>query len=129
MASLIVPVTFRGARGSQTLRTLIDTGAEMSLIPQEAAEKIGVPIFGSVSVKGAGRAVVEIGRVTAIEIPGARLCKSGPMMVWVFGQGAIFPGTGIHAILGYDFMKKARMEIAAFSRTHAIRCSRMRKRR
>lgn len=128
MASLVVPVTFKGARGRMTLRTLIDTGAEMSLIPSEAAEKIGVPIFGSVSVKGAGRAVVEVGRVQSIEIPGAKLCKSGPMLVWIFGKGAIFPGTGIHAILGYDFMQKARMEIAAFSRTRAIRC-RMKRRR
>ena len=127
MASLVVPVTFKGSRGSRTLRTLIDTGAEMSLIPADAAHAIGIPVLGEVSVKGAGRAVVEIGRVSSIEIPGARLCKSGPMMVWIFGKGSIFPGTGIHAILGYDFMKKARMEISAFSRTRAIRCKRKRK--
>jgi hypothetical protein len=122
MASLVVPVTFRGLRGAKTLRTLIDTGAEMSLIPRAAAKEIGIPIFGEVSVKGAGRAVVEVGRVSGIHVPGARLCNTGPMMVWVFDKGAIFPGTGIHAILGYDFMKKARMEIAAFTRTRALRC-------
>ena len=122
MASLVVPVTFKGPRGSKTLRTLIDTGAEMSLIPEDAAKEIGIPIFGEISVKGAGRAVVEVGRVSGIHIPGAHLCKSGPMMVWVFGKGSIFPGTGIHAILGYDFMKKSRMEIAAFTRTRALRC-------
>jgi len=126
MASLVVPVTFSGPRGRKTLRTLIDTGAEMSLIPQETAKEIGVPIFGEVSVKGAGRAVVEVGRVSGIEVPGSSLCKSGPMMVWIFGKGAIFPGTGIHAILGYDFMKKARMESAAFTRTRALRCKRKR---
>jgi hypothetical protein len=122
MASLVVPVTFVGPRGRQTVATLIDTGAEMSLIPQEVAKKIGTPVFGEVSVKGAGRAVVLVGRVSSISVPGSRLCKSGPMMVWIFGKGNIFPGTGIKAILGYDFMQKARMEIATFTRTKALRC-------
>ena len=124
MASLVIPVTFIGTKAKITLRTLIDTGAEMSLIPELAAYKIGAPVFGTVSIKGAGRAVVKVGRISGIDIPGASLCKSGPMMVWIFGRGNIHPGTGIHAILGYDFMQKARMEIAAFTRTHVIRCKR-----
>lgn len=124
MASLVVPVTFKGPKGQATIRTLIDTGAEMSLIPEAVATKIGAPIFGEVSVRGAGRAVVKVGRVSGIEIPGASLCKTGAMLVWIFPRGAVFPGTGIMAILGFDFMQKARMQIAAFAKTRAIRCKR-----
>lgn len=121
MASLIVPVIFKGPKGNAVANTLIDTGAEMSLISHAVATKIGSPILGQVSVHGAGRAVVDISRVTGIEIPGAKLCKVGPTLVWVFGSGVNL-GTGVEAILGYDFMQKARMEIAAFSRTRALRC-------
>jgi len=122
MASLVVPVTFKGPKGEETIRTLIDTGAEMSLISENVARKIGLPVLGTVSIRGAGRAMVQVTKVSAITLPGARSCRSGPMMAWIFGKGAVFPGTGIAAILGFDFMKKARMQIAAFTRTHAIRC-------
>lgn len=122
MASLVVPVMFKGPRGSTVVPTLIDTGAELSLIPKDVAEKIGAPVYGEVSVKGAGKAMVTVGRVTGIEIPGSRICRVGPTVVWIFGRGAIFPGTGIKAILGYDFMRRSRMEIAAFTRTRVLRC-------
>lgn len=121
MASLIVPVKFSGPKGHTLARTLIDTGAEMSLISRSLAAKIGAPILGKVSVHGAGRATVDVARVTGIEVPGAKLCRAGPTLVWVFGAGVNL-GTGVDAILGYDFMQKARMEIAAFTRTRAIRC-------
>ena len=48
MASLVVPVTFTGPKGKATIPTLIDTGAEMSLIPQDVAKKIGTPVYGEV---------------------------------------------------------------------------------
>lgn len=122
MASLVIPVHFIGPRGKILLKTLIDTGAEMSLIPEVAARRMGVPIFGTVSIKGAGKALVKVGRVSGIEIPGAKLCHSGPMMVWVFGRGNIHPGTGIHAILGYDFMKKVNLQINLFKTQHVLKC-------
>lgn len=123
MASLVVPVTFIGSHGKATIRTLVDTGAEMTLIPESVARKIGAAILGEVSVRGAGRAVVKVGRIEGIEIPGAMRCKAGPTLVWIFPLGQIFPGTGIQAILGFDFMQKAKMQIAAFSKTRAIRCN------
>lgn len=128
MASLIVPVRFHGPRGGALARTLIDTGAEMSLISASIAKKIGAPILGKVSVHGAGRAEVDVARVSGIDVPGAQLCKTGPTLVWVFGSGVNL-GTGVEAILGYDFMQKARMEIAAFTRTRALRCRGMKSRR
>lgn len=122
MAQLVVPVTFEGPAGQATVRTLIDTGAEMSLISETVARKIGAPILGTVSIRGAGRALVKVARVGGISIPQAPRCRAGPSVVWVFGRGDVFPGTGIAAILGFDFMQKAKMEIAAFARTRAIRC-------
>ena len=47
-------------------------------------------------------------------------------MVFIFGAGTDI-GTGIHAILGYDFMQKSRMRIDVFTKTGAIRCGRSRK--
>lgn len=122
MASLVVPVTFHGPKGKLTVRTLIDTGAEMSLISDDVAGKIGVPVFGQISVRGAGKAHVRIGKVSGIEVPGARLCRTGPSVVWIFGKKKVYPGTGIEAFLGYDFMKKTRMEIAVFATRKALRC-------
>lgn len=129
MASLVVPVTFFGPKGDVTVKTLIDTGAEMSLVSGEVANKIGIPVVGEVSVRGAGRAVVKVARLKGIALPGARGCKIGPSMVWVFGKGAVFPGTGISAILGYDFMQKAKMQIAVFTKAGAIKCAANRLRR
>jgi predicted aspartyl protease len=128
MAQLVVPVKFVGTKGSATVKTLIDTGAEMSLISGSVARTIGVPVFGNMTVRGAGRAQVEIGKVQGIQLPGISGCRTGPVVVWIFERGAVMPGTGLKAILGYDFMMKARMEIAAFTRTRQIRCVAKRKR-
>jgi hypothetical protein len=122
MAQLVAPVTFFGAKGKATVKALIDTGAEMSLISADVAKKIGAKIIGEVSVHGAGRAVVKVAKVSGIAMPKAMSCKTGPSLVWVFGAGDVFPGTGLKAILGYDFMQKARMQVAAFTATKAIRC-------
>ncbi len=122
MAQLIAPATFFGPKGKATVKALIDTGAEMSLISAEVAKKIGAKIVGEVSVHGAGRAVVKVAKVQGISMPKAMRCKTGPTLVWVFGAGDVFPGTGLKAILGFDFMQKARMQVAAFTATKAIRC-------
>lgn len=127
MASLVVPVTFIGPKGGATIRTLVDTGAEMSVIPDAVAKRIGAPTYGKVSVRGAGRAIVKVGRVMGIEIPGTRLCSVGPSLVWVLPagkRGGMSIGGRIQAILGYDFMQKAKMSIAAFTRTRRLQCKR-----
>ena len=125
MASLVVQVAFSGPKGVLTVPTLVDTGAEMSLVSKAVADRLGLPILGNVSVHGAGRATVEVAKVRSIEIPGARMCKTGPTVVFIFGKGTDI-GTGIHAILGYDFMQKSKMRIDVFTKTGAIRCGKKR---
>lgn len=125
MAALVIPVSFQGPKGSLTVPTLVDTGAEMSLVSKTVSERLSLPILGNVSVHGAGRATVDVAKVKGISIPGADLCKVGPTVVFVFGAKTDI-GTGIHAILGYDFMQKARMRIDVFTKTGAIRCGRRR---
>lgn len=124
MAELVTPAVFKNGSKSVRVRALLDTGAEKTLLSSEYAQKIGIKKLYTFAMRGAGgRAVMSYGMVDSIEIP-STICQSGRMGVVVFDERAFPMGglTGLGAIIGLDFMKKARMEIAAFTRTRMVRC-------
>jgi len=126
MATLLVPVIIKKGSKSSRLRGFLDTGAELTMISSTHAQKLGLPKKGKGYMVGAGGRFTFWGaKVSDIQIPGTR-CSSGPMMVAVYDERAFPMGglTGFSAIIGFDFMRKTRMNIAAAAKTGAVSCAR-----
>jgi predicted aspartyl protease len=121
---IVVNAVFHNKGKSTKVRALLDTGAEVTALSMSRAKKIGVRFGGPVILRGAGgRATVRMGRIESVSIPGTG-CEVGPLDVILFDQRAFPLGglTGLQSIIGFDFMKKAKMQIAAFKRTRVAKC-------
>lgn len=126
MGSIVLPVVFRKGKKTVKLRALFDTGAERTLISSKHAKKLGIDRAGTMIIRGAGgKVTMFVGIVDGIEVPGTG-CDTGKMMVVVFDNRAFPMGglTNMGGIIGLDYMKRVKMEIAAFAKTGVVRCKR-----
>jgi hypothetical protein len=124
MASIVLPAEFRVGKKKVRVQALLDTGAEVTMLSLAQGKKIGATRAGRIFIRGAGgHATVREGSVDSVEIPGTG-CRVSRMRIILFDK-KIFPAgglTGVSAIIGLDFMQRARMQIDTFSRTLVARC-------
>lgn len=124
MSQIVVKAIFAKGRKSVVVPVLVDTGAEVCIITSDYAKDLGLKKAFSGRLVGAGGGRdIYYARVSSIKIRDTR-CESGPIIVAVVNE-SVFPLgglTGLGGILGLDFMKKTRMNIAAAAATGVVRC-------
>jgi len=124
MASLVITAVFEHDGKSTRVRSLLDTGAEMTLLSSVHSKKIGLKDLGAIGIRGAGgRASLRLSKIGSITVPGTK-CESGPMPLVIFDERAFPLGglTGLGAIIGLDYMQRVRMRIMAFKESSIIQC-------
>jgi len=124
LASIVVRAEFTQGRKKTTIRVLIDTGAEITIISADVAKKLGLKKDFSLLLRGAGgEAGIYMSKVGSAKIIGTSCTVKG-LMVGVYDERAFPMGalTGMSGILGLDFMQRAKMNIMAAARTGIISC-------
>ncbi len=101
---------------------LLDTGASISIISEDMAKQLGLELrVTPFYVAGiGGKVATKLGIVDKIEIPSSR-CKAVNVYVLVYKKKDALPAP-YKGILGLDFMKLAKMELAAFTKSQMIKC-------
>lgn len=124
MANIVVRAEFTQGRRKTTIPALVDTGGEITIISADTAKILGLRKDFSLLLRGAGgEANLYMSRVASVRVMGTSCMVKG-LMVGVYDERAFPMGalTGMGGVLGLDFMKRARMNIAAAARTGIVNC-------